>query len=258
MGRKALPQHQNVERVETGCFQADVRRDLAGRVHLGDAWRQQQLLFGELCAPVLLRMQHPVLLAGRIGVVATGLQACLDHHVTIFDERADHVAYDLRAAEQLCQRLNRVLDLDDLVVGGFDAGNLLDDFLHLGRIAAGGDEGNVVFAQIFADQAAGVAGDAIDDDGLLLAHIVSSDFLFDQDGYMPMPPSTGRPAPVMKRASLEHRKTAASAMSLTSARRPRGVCSMTEATAALGSGASPTATMSAASCMPMSVGARPG
>src|ERR1700757_603910 len=37
--------------------------------------------------------------------------------------------------------------------------------------------------------------------------------------YMPMPPSTGRPAPVMKRASLEQRKTAASAMSPTSPKR---------------------------------------
>ena len=42
----------------------------------------------------------------------------------------------------------------------------------------------------------------------------------------------------MKRASLEQRKTAASAMSPTSPNRPSGVCSTTEATAAPASGAS--------------------
>ena len=49
---------------------------------------------------------------------------------------------------------------------------------------------------------------------------------------MPMPPSTGRPAPVMKRAASEQRKTTASAMSETSPSRPSGVCSTTAPTAA--------------------------
>ena len=63
-----------------------------------------------------------------------------------------------------------MLDLNDLVVGGLDAGNLVDDILHALLVASGGDEGDVVLAQVFADQPAGVAGDAIDDDGFLVGH----------------------------------------------------------------------------------------
>ena len=37
---------------------------------------------------------------------------------------------NLCAAEQFGQRLDVVLDLDDLVVGGLDAGDLVDDRLH--------------------------------------------------------------------------------------------------------------------------------
>ena len=52
----------------------------------------------------------------------------------------------LRAAEQFGQRVDVVLDFDDLVVGGLDAGDLLDHLLHALPVAAGGDEGHVVFA----------------------------------------------------------------------------------------------------------------
>ena len=67
-----------------------------------------------------------------------------------------------------------MLDRDDFVVGGLDAGDLLDHGLDLRRIAAGGNEGNVVFPQIFTDQPPGVAGHAIDDDGALLTHVDDS------------------------------------------------------------------------------------
>src|SRR6266403_1364471 len=135
-----------------------------------------------------------------------------------------------------------------------------DNFLHFGRVAASGNKGNVVFPQIFTDQAPGVARDAIDDDRLFLAHahILPNFCSLRLAIYMPMPPSTGRPAPVMKRASLEQRKTAASARSPTSPNRPSGVCSTTEPTAAPTSAANPAATMSLASCMPISVGTSPG
>jgi hypothetical protein len=65
-----------------------------------------------------------------------------------------------------------VLDADHFVVSGFDAGNFFDNGLHLGLVAAGGDEGHVVFAQVFAHQPSGVAGYAIDHDGSLVAHDV--------------------------------------------------------------------------------------
>lgn len=75
---------------------------------------------------------------------------------------------------------------------------------------------------------------------------------------MPMPPSTGRPTPLTKRAASEARKTAASAMSETSASRPDGVSSTTAATAASGLSNSPSPEVSTASLTPMSVGTRPG
>ena len=78
-------------------------------------------------------------------------------------------------------------------------GDLADDVLQRSLFAAGGDERDVELAQVLADQPAGVAGGAVDDDGLG-AHDAHS-------------PVDGRPMPVMKRAASEARKTTASAMS---------------------------------------------
>ena len=52
VGRKALPEHKDVERIETGRLERDVGGDLAGRVHLCEVRRQQQTLLGESFAPV--------------------------------------------------------------------------------------------------------------------------------------------------------------------------------------------------------------
>ena len=88
----------------------------------------------------------------------------------VFAERADHVADDLGAAEQFGQRSTLVVDLGHFVVGGFDAGDLVHHRLVARLVAAGGDEGHMQFAQIFANETAGIAGGAVDDDGLLVAH----------------------------------------------------------------------------------------
>ncbi len=266
IGRKALPEHQDIKSVEAGRLQADVGGDLAGGVHLGHVRRQQQALLGELLAPALLRQQHPVLFTSGVGIVAARGQCGLDHFRRILDERANHVADDLGALEQFGQRFDGVFHLHDFIVCGFDAGNLFHHGLYLRLVAPGGNEGNIVFAQIFADQAAGVARDAIDDDGFLLAHgvILSNDLTESsrlrewRRRYVPMPPSTGRPAPVMKRASSEQRKATEAAMSPCSQSRPSGVCSITEATAALTSAASPNFTISLASRSPISLATRPG
>ena len=124
-----------------------------------------------------------------------GLQAGLDHFGAEFDERADHVADHLRPPEQLGQRLDGMFNLNDLVIGGFNTGDLVDHGLGPCLVTTGRDEGNVVFAQVFADETTGIAGHPVDDDGFL-AH---DNFLLKLRAYMPIPPSTGRPAPVMKR-----------------------------------------------------------
>jgi hypothetical protein len=84
--------------------------------------------------------------------------------------RADGVADDRRAVEEFRQGGDVVGDFDDLVIGGFDAGDFVDDGFGAGGIPAGGDEGDVEFAQIFTDEAAGIAGGAVDDDGFFLGH----------------------------------------------------------------------------------------
>src|SRR4029453_10115028 len=264
IGGKPLPQHQDVERVEAGRFEAYVRCDFSRRIHLRDVGREQQSFGREFFSPALLCQQHPVLFSGRIGIMTAGRKTGFDNFGAILDEWADHIADDLRTLEQLGERFDRVLNLGNFVVRGFDTGNFLDDGFHFGGVAAGGNEGNVVFPQIFANQTPRVPRDAVNEDRLLLAHVhILPNFCPNSCSwrlviYVPMPPSTGRPAPVMKRASLEQRKTAASAMAPTSPNRPRGVCSPTEPTAAPTSGASPAATMSLASCIPMSVGTSPG
>ena len=138
--------------------------------------------------------------------MATGRKTGFDNFRAVLDKWADHVADDLRALEQLGQRFDCVLNLGNFVVCGFDAGNFFDDCLHFGRVAAGGNKGNVVFPQIFTNEAPRITRDAIDDDRLFLAHVhmLPNFYSLRLAIYIPMPPSTGRPAPVMKRAWLVH------------------------------------------------------
>ena len=103
--------------------------------------------------------------------MTAGRKTGFDNFRAILDKWADHIAHDLRALEQLSQRFDCVLNLGDFVVRGFDAGNFFDNGLHFGRVAAGGNKGNVVFPQIFTNQTPRVARDAIDDDRLFLAHV---------------------------------------------------------------------------------------
>ena len=124
VGREALPEHEDVEGVQAGRLERDVRRDLAGRVHLRDARARAAGLRRRTCRPNgRLGVQHPVLLAGGVEVVAAGGGAGLDDLRPVLDERADHVADDLRAVEQVGERLDGVLDLDDVVLGGLEAGH---------------------------------------------------------------------------------------------------------------------------------------
>src|SRR6266403_2947996 len=111
--------------------------------------------------------------------MAAGRKTGFDNFRAILDEWADHIADDLRALEQLSQRFDRVLNLGNFVVRGFDAGNFFDNGLHFGRVAAGGNKGNVVFPQIFTNQTPRVARDAIDDDRFFFAHVsYPPEFLF--------------------------------------------------------------------------------
>jgi hypothetical protein len=98
--------------------------------------------------------------------VAAGVERGLHDLGTVRDERADHVADHRGTAEQLGQRTDRVVHLDHLVVDRLDTGDLVEDLLDAGLVAPGRHERDVQLAQVLTDQAAGVAGGAVDDDGL--------------------------------------------------------------------------------------------
>src|SRR6202044_3257644 len=247
------PEDQDVERVHAGLFQAELGRDLARGVHLREARGEQQARLSHPLAVLLVAGNQPVLLPRGVQVVGAGVDAGLHDLGAVLGERADGVEDDAGAVEELAQRLDIMGDLDDVVLDGVDAGHLVQRLGDAGLVPPGGGERQIVLAQVLADQAAGVAGGAIDNDGLA-AHSGCPLSL----GHMPMPPSTGNPAPVMKRAPSEARKTTASAMSSTSASRPCGVSPITAPMASGTLGNRPSVTTSWASWLPISVGHRPG
>src|SRR5580765_4619301 len=267
--RAAAPEHRDVQGVQSRCLQSDLGGDLAGRVHLGDARREEQPGRGEAGAVLLVARHEPVLLAGRVRVVHPGRERRLDDLRAVDAERTHRVADHGGALEERGEGFDGVLDGPDLVVGGLDAGDVGP---HRGGelvlAAAGGDERDVVVAQVLTDQPAGVAGGAVDDDGLGAAHGFRSFGRMPgarvgcsgavRGTYIPMPPSTGSPMPVMNRAASEARKTTASAMSSTVPSRPAGVISMTAPTAASGEGNRPSVATSLARPAPIAVGTRPG
>jgi hypothetical protein len=173
-GRSALPEHDDVEGVEPGLLQGDVGRDLARRVHLGDPGRQQQALGGHVVAVLRLGVEHPVLLARGVGVVAAGGEAGLDHLVAELGEGADGVDDGLGAGEELGQGVGGMLDLGDLVVGRLDARHVaLHGAGEAVLVPPRGDEGEIELPQVFADEPAGVSRGPIDNDGLG-AHVITS------------------------------------------------------------------------------------
>ena len=74
----------------------------------------------------LVAADQPVLLAGGVEVVAPGGQAGLHHLAAVLGERADRVAHHAGSVEQLGQRGDLVLDLDDLVRDRVDARHLVE------------------------------------------------------------------------------------------------------------------------------------
>jgi hypothetical protein len=171
--RRALPEDQDVERVDAGLLQAELGGDLAGGVHLGDARGEQEIFLGHPLAVLLVADDQPVLLPGGVQVVAAGVDAGLDDLAAVLGERADGVEDDLRPVEQLGQGLDIMRDLDDLVLDGVDAGDFVHCFGDTGFVPAGRDERDVVLTQVLADQAAGVTGGAVNDDRLAHAGVLS-------------------------------------------------------------------------------------
>jgi hypothetical protein len=70
---------------------------------------------------------------------------------------ADHVADDLRPAEEFGQRPDVMSHFGYFVLGRFDAWDLVHHRLDPRLVAARGDEGNVKLTQIFANETSRVA-----------------------------------------------------------------------------------------------------
>lgn len=93
----------------------------------------------------------PGLFAADVEVVAAGFKAGFDDTRTVVDEGAGHVADDFCAGEEFGEFVHGATDFGDFVIGGFDAGDHAHHVFEFGAGAAGGDEGDVVFAQEFGD-----------------------------------------------------------------------------------------------------------
>jgi len=171
-----------------------------------------------------------------------------------------HIADDLRALEQLSQRFDRVLNLGNFVVRGFDAGIFSTTAFTLAASRPAAIKGMLYSRRYSQNQTPRVARDAIDDDRFSLAHVsYPPEFLFFAFGDLHAHAAVDRQAGTSDEARLVGAKENSGVGHVaTSPNRPSGVCSTTEATAAPASGASPAATMSLASCMPISVGTSPG
>jgi hypothetical protein len=105
--------------------------------------------------------------------VAARLQGGLGHRRGVVDAGADRVADDPGAREQRCERVDVVIDLDDLVVGRADARHVRENRLDLLAVASCSNERDVVLPQELDDQPGGEAAGAVDDDGTLVAHVAS-------------------------------------------------------------------------------------
>jgi hypothetical protein len=138
--------------------------------------RQQQAGSREAAAIFLVERDQPILLAGGVGVVALGRQAGLHDLVAELRKRAYGVQDHRRALEELGQCFCRMLHFDHVVARGLDAGDVgLHRGVQLVAAAPGGDERDVVFAQVLAYQAARVAGGAVNHDGFLAAAVAHGD-----------------------------------------------------------------------------------
>ena len=109
-------------------------------------------------------MQHPVLFAGRIEVVAAAGQRRADHRFAELHVRPDQVVNDAGPFKQLRQCRLLVLNLFDAIVRVAKFGQRLQLRFQPLAIAAGGDEGDLPARQDPGHLLPGVTAGAIEDD----------------------------------------------------------------------------------------------
>ena len=95
----------------------------------------------------------PVLFAADVDVVAAGAPAGFGDRRPVVDERTDAVANDFRAVENFRQLFDGSTGFDDVEFGGLDSRDVIHHLADFRGVAARGDEGDVVFAQKFCNEA---------------------------------------------------------------------------------------------------------
>src|SRR5258708_8683719 len=93
-----------------------------------------------------------------------GADARFNNLTAVPGERPNRVAHDFSPVEEVAKRPNLGLDLDDLVLDSVNSRNQVERLMNARLVAAGGDERDVEFAQVFAHEPTGVAGGSVHDD----------------------------------------------------------------------------------------------
>ena len=151
-----------------------LQRDLGGDIALGPHVRigraQREVPCREPRTELALEQLHPVHFAGRVEVMAAGIEAGFHHRVAQLHEGPDDVEDDFPALEQFRQRLTVVLHRDAAVVVALELGHLGQLGLQALRVAAGGDEGNSALGELPRRQLAGVAAGAVEHHFVVACH----------------------------------------------------------------------------------------
>jgi hypothetical protein len=147
----------------------------AGGPHVGVGGAEQQVPVGKGLAKLFRNRDHPVLLTGRVEVVAVRGQGRLNHRPRYLHERTGDVNHDVDLGEQREQLFDGVAGRDDLRIDRA-AAPLLDHLqrrLEAGPGAPGKIEGHAAPREAFGDQLAGVAAATVDQYLAFLLHILS-------------------------------------------------------------------------------------
>ena len=156
-----------IDRIDAGGFEDDVGGNLQRCVHVGSTWGEHFAFLGKRLTVGATRLIHETDLAGGIGVVHAGFGAGGNHQLAEIEKRSHSVADNLSAREQFDQGAVLVRNFHNLVIRGFDSRHQGHGRFQTFAVATGRNERQLVVAQRLADQSAGVAAGAVNDDGFL-------------------------------------------------------------------------------------------
>src|ERR1019366_460056 len=172
-GRDCLQRGRGVddlELVDTGCFEAHVGGSRADGPEVGSGGRQHEPLLVERRTVFAAYVEHEVLLARRVEVVAALDQGGIDHGESEEGERARDVDDHPSSAKELAQSSRRMLGGTRLAVGALGA-HLPRHFVEAYLVSTRGDERDPESGERLTRESARVSAGGIDDNRSLAAHL---------------------------------------------------------------------------------------